>query len=583
MSATPDATTRSSWGPTGLYSSVLIGLVVLLAALALNASPPSPPNIAEFAPQAQHQIKKAPLQQTSDVGSGKGGNGLGGLKPTPTPTVGVHASAAPSQRPIDTAQAHHCFGDPQRQILDTQSPPCISYWDGDNGGDLDPKHGITRTEIRIGYNPLGGDAPTRVMTDLELFFNRYFEFYHRQIKLVDMGKAPGGGSDACTTMKAWANQVAAMHVFAAMVPGGDGEECFPTQLAADHVVTVLGQGAAGWYTQPQMASFAPYLWEYAMAYDNYLDNMGRLFCAQLAHKKAAYSTESDLQSKTRSFGLIFWPQPGPFKFKGTALKNSLARCGVSLNEYDIDALGSDNQAQLDANNAVLAMKGNADPTCGSCATTVVCLCEPLAQQYVAAAADSNRYFPEWMLTWNNDVNADARLLWDNNNPQQRRALMGMAFRPKQVNYPDATLNWALAAVDPGFQVNVNSLGYQKDQVVYWNLLLIASGIQMAGAHLSAQSFQKGLQSTSFPNPWSPQEEGDVGFGGGSHSMTTDASVMWWSDTAPSMYADEGAGTWCYQAGGARYRGTSWSKAIMPPALTGGGFGGTCNPPPTPPG
>jgi hypothetical protein len=64
-------------------------------------------------------------------------------------------------------------------------------------------------------------------------------------------------------------------------------------------------------------------------------------------------------------------------------------------------------------------------------------------------------------------------------------------------------------------------------------------------------------------------------------MTVDASVMWWSDAASSVYPDEGAGSWCYQGGGTRYAGSSWSRATLPPALPGGGFGGTCNPAPTP--
>jgi hypothetical protein len=396
------------------------------------------------------------------------------------------------------------------------------------------------------------------------------------VQFVPLPGAPSGGSDACAKMKAWADEVAAQHFFAATAPGGDGEECFPTELARKHVVTVLAQGAAGWYTQPQMRQFSPYLWEYAMGYDDYLDNMGRFLCAQMKGKSAAYSTETDLQNQTRKFGLIFWPQPGPFPYKGTALKNALARCGAPLNEYDIDALGSDSQAQLDAQNAVLAMKGS-DPTCGSCATTVICLCEPLAQNYIASAADADHYFPEWMLAWNNDENPEPKLLWDNNNPQQRRALMGFAVRPMQVNYPDSTLNWALAAVDPGFQVNLDSLGYFKDQALYWNLLEVVSGIQLAGPRLSAADFQKGMQSASFPNPASPQQEGRVGFGGGSHSMTADAAVMWWSDAASSVYADEGAGSWCYIHAGARYTPSSWSAATMPPALPAGGFNGTCAP------
>ncbi len=48
-------------------------ILLVIAALALVFVPPSPPSVAEFAPQAQENIAKAPDEQSSRFGSGSGG------------------------------------------------------------------------------------------------------------------------------------------------------------------------------------------------------------------------------------------------------------------------------------------------------------------------------------------------------------------------------------------------------------------------------------------------------------------------------------------------------------------------------
>jgi hypothetical protein len=90
---------------------------------------------------------------------------------------------------------------------------------------------------------------------------------------------------------------------------------------------------------------------------------------------------------------------------------------------------------------------------------------------------------------------------------------------------------------------------------YHSLLLIASGVQMAGPHLTPYTFQSGLQGAIFPNPETPLQAGHVGFNGGSHAMTVDAAEVWWSETDPGPYPDEPAGppgVWCYGERGARH-------------------------------
>src|SRR5438067_5052613 len=129
-------------GPGYLLTAAATAGVLLLGVVALSVAQPSPPTVAEFAPSALDQIKAPPSRQGTDVGSGKGGGKTNNKsKPSPTPTV------TPTAPEIIQPRVKNCVGDPPRQIEDPQSPPCVNYWQGNNGGAT--AFGVTANEIRI--------------------------------------------------------------------------------------------------------------------------------------------------------------------------------------------------------------------------------------------------------------------------------------------------------------------------------------------------------------------------------------------------------------------------------------------------
>src|SRR5438067_2140729 len=159
----------------------LVGAVAVIAVvvqLALFAGQASPPAIAEFAPQVQKPIQLAPAEQTAIVGNGQGGAALGARLASPSPSAAIPQGARLSR----------CVGDPPRQIEDPQSPPCVPYWSGDNGGAT--AKGVTRDEVRV----IMATPPVSaaVTAALQSFFNRRFEFYGRHMNIIAM---PSGGSD----------------------------------------------------------------------------------------------------------------------------------------------------------------------------------------------------------------------------------------------------------------------------------------------------------------------------------------------------------------------------------------------------
>jgi hypothetical protein len=109
-------------------------------------------------------------------------------------------------------------------------------------------------------------------------------------------------------------------------------------------------------------------------------------------------------------------------------------------------------------------------------------------------------------------------------------------------------------VDPTIDVNANSGTVGQFYTQYKPLLLLASGIQMAGPRLTPQAFEQALQRTTFPYPVvDPTKSGNVGFHG-DHSMTDDAAEFWWSETGVEpvgIQSPGGTGTLCYVRSAAR--------------------------------
>src|SRR5688572_3792251 len=107
--------------------------LLLVAALALSARQAPPPTIAEFAPQAVSQI----AERSEETAAGR--------ESSATETEQgdrMQQGEAVPQNAIDVARVRRCVGDPPRQIEDPQSPPCVPYWSGDNGGAT--TKGVTR-------------------------------------------------------------------------------------------------------------------------------------------------------------------------------------------------------------------------------------------------------------------------------------------------------------------------------------------------------------------------------------------------------------------------------------------------------
>lgn len=516
--------------PGASAMSIVVVLVMLLAAVALTARQTPPPAIAEFAPQAVEQIKDAPINQSSDYGSGPGGGGGAA-----TTTTSPDGSPPTTERVIEVARVRRCVGEPPRQIEDPQSPPCVPYWDGDNGGAT--AKGVTEDEIRIAVPNNHGDLPAIY----ETFFNSRFEFYGRKLRLITYPAA-----NTCD-------------------PAGQQADAVKVDKQIDAFASSWWLACFGWYYGQELArrgiiyatqdpnyddaylnAYRPYLWQYSMADDRLFSATGAWACQTLANRNARFTNDPKLLGKPRQFAVILRRPSGVSeKVPSMApLVDRLKACGAN------PVYTTDDTSDFEETNVALQLLQSG-------ATTVICMCEWSDYTALSKGATGEGYFPEWVLGTFNALDTNYYIATFGNKEQNQNAF-GLTFRPRQNQPQNEPSFWAQNEVRPTGGQTQDTGARMGSNDLYRNLLLLASGIQMAGPNLTPETFERALQTTAFPNPDTPIKAGKVGFQPSSHSMTIDAAEWWWSNTGVSPYDDKGQGTLCYVNGGARHAGNDWT-------------------------
>jgi hypothetical protein len=523
-------------------------MVAIIVPLAITASPSNPPAIAEFAPEALQQIKEAPKQQGSTLGNGPLGEGGSGILPSPSALAALLPTPSP---PLISVR--HCIGTTGslRQIEDPQSPPCVPFFNGPNGGST--WKGVTGNEITVAV--ANGEDP-RLEQDLINFFNHRFEFYGRKLKLVHYNPA-----DACADP---ANAVC-------------GQPTTPSQQQADaqlvdeklHAFADLGYREAGFGTtfsfydalatrqilsvqdnlteeprsdQAHLTQYAPYEWNFVQTPDQIQRNLADLDCNELAGKKPIWAGSAISQTAPkRVFGLVHAESPdGTASVDTKPLSEGVKRCGVTMVEEGIQE-NSPNTAKL----AIVDMQKQG-------VTTVVCIChQGNVFSELMPQATSQGYYPEWMLQhYMRQDDEGAAYTYP---PDQAVHFFGLRVHNKIQLAANTPYGWAVHEEDPSYGVT------GEFDALYLNLLVLASGIQMAGPHLTPQTFEDGLFRTRFPNPGAdgpPWYQARVGFGPGNHSMEQTEVRVWWSNSGQGT-GEGRSETWCYVDAGRRYGIGEW--------------------------
>jgi hypothetical protein len=516
----------------------IVGVVILavVAALALTAAQTAPPAIAELSPSAVQQIKDAPTEQTSTAGEGDGGGG-GGEGATTTTTAATlpdGTPAVPTTLPptIERARIRRCVGNPPRQTEDPQSPPCVAFWQGDNGGAT--YKGVTADTITLTI-PWGGE---RVAQDLQAYFNKRYEFYGRHLELVNWGFGQN-----CEDRKAAAVSADTyVHAFGTLdATDGNAGACFTAEMARRGLMSSSNSVT---FSDTEMAKLAPYLWQYDMGFDKIVALAGEQYCARLHGANATRAPDPLLARSPRKLGVVLQNSLRDTPLDIAPLERALARCGAKVARYERLST-NDDTGLVSPQNAELAMAGfKSDGV-----TTVLNLGIAFVSQYISGAASKQQYYPEWIFTTYGgfDSTLVVHSFWPD--VQQRQSIIGFSIGSPLRPITHEPAYSAAKEVDSALDPTADFTTLSDFTSQYRALLVMASGIQLAGPNLTPETFAAGMKRSRFPYPAvDPLHSGDVGFTDGDHSMTDDAVEFWWSETAkgPLGYGGDGAsGTFCY--------------------------------------
>lgn len=533
-------------GPGIVFTAIAVAATLTLGVVALDAGQSSPPQVAEFAPSALNQVKNAP-HQLGSLGNPPTGT------PTPTPTASRRATPTPSPTtPIDVPAVRECVGNPPRQIEDPQSPPCVPYWKGNNGGAT--SFGVTADEIRIAV-PQGPqfETPRDDEQAIATFLNTHFEFYGRKIRLMPFYVQDGTFAEPNPTHMIadarYAKSVEDAFASTSYLDRKGAEMPYYDELARLKVVSVQGSGALT--TEAHMRGHAPYEWSFNTATDVMFANLGQFTCAQLVGNPAKYGGPYSWSAATptRTFGVLSTQTPEGTEADIAPLTNALRACNVKPTVIHAS------QAQQ-ANDAV----GPVVQMSQAKVSTVICTCDVGSLRNYMTAAEGQGYAPEW------ETSSYLGGALDNTPnqapPDQAQHMIGLSFNNKYL--PNAQMPWftALRQGDPNASIPTGTTGYQVDNF-YEQMLLLASGIQLAGPHLTPATFQAGLQRAQFPDPGvgaPPYYQSGVGFAGGSHAMKTDAGMVWFDNTQPGTENPQSTGAICWVRHGERHGLDGWRHA-----------------------
>ncbi|MCA1840294.1 MAG: hypothetical protein ABR507_02375 [Actinomycetota bacterium] len=544
---------RSTPRGPGIAYTVLAGIMALMVGvLALNANQAPPPQIAEFAPQSIEQIKKAPNEQGSDFGLFGSGNGAQdqGL------AGGGSILASPTPPPVDVPRLRRCYKQSdgrQTQTEDPQSPPCVAYFDpnkSDNGGAT--SFGVTRDEITVAWP--GTIEKARDTQDLVTFFNSRFEFYGRKIVLQPYGPQGGvfGPVDA-STMQSDADYVYqqfAPFASLAYIPKAGVDHYYYDRLAREpHGIVSINSHATSDMEQ-HFQQFSPYEWSYLPSYDLLMRNYAEFICKSLAGRPPSHAGVGISGNTTpRVFGIVKMIVADNSSPDSAVLRSALNDgCGV---RPAVDVAMSDPKDVI----SKFKIAG---------VTTVICLCQ--AGHYfndLMPEATNEVFFPEWLVSSFHYLDYDsAGQKYPNEHADH---IFGITFHNKWLPQKDMLWYQAIKEVDPEYETGddgFSSTSYER----YYELLALSSGIQMAGPHLTPETFAQGMTKAGFPASGSgndPLYYPGGGFSANDHSMVDDASMIWWSKNDEGYTTNVRVGTFCYVDHGKRYGLGQWPSGDQP--------------------
>ena len=446
-----------------------------------------------------------------------------------------------------------------RQISYSEyAAPCVSKWSGNNGGGT--WNGVTGNTITVAIrHTADSSGPNAVATEAEIeaaggvqysvaeqytqqlvaYFNKIFELYGRQVKLVDFNGQGNYTNEeldqdqaaACADADAAASSV---HAFGVIDFEGNFEPG-PFAECAQRYKLYIPEGAA-YFPESFYQRLNPYIWGITMNCTLISQEFAQFAGQQLFPSSAKWAGMDgvvNLASLPRKIA-TYIPNNAGYQDCQTYQKQLVQQnYGVGSNRQDQYNYALDiSTFPQDAQRAIVQFSANDD-------TSIELACDPISPIFLTQDAVQQNYYPEWVLNGVALTDSDNfAQLWD------QQAINGHLFGLSQAGdtaallSPNGEAGRVLTAA--GIPVNPSSV------VDYYELLPMFNQLQAAGPNLTPANIAAG--SAGLPAGGSDTSPEGPWYFGNTHTLIRGSREVWWNGSGHSQ-ADNKTGTYVAVYGG----------------------------------
>ena len=523
------------YGPLAVFA-----LMLLLMSVLVPSKVPDESALATGAGPGTGSVEEGPQTVATTP---EGGAATPGAT-TPGAAAGAAAGAtAPGAKGGCPDRKEQVPGDPY-------SPPCMTF-SGSNGGGT--SKGVSDKTIKVAYRVLNekgfqqtlaqlagaslSDSPqsvTRTVEALADYFNQRFQFYGRKIEIVFYD---GKGSNTNELLGKGREQAVADAIKVADEIGAFADLSATSEPYAGALADrkVIGFGTP-YLSRKWHEDHAPYAW--SIATDGSIVSE---FAAEYSVKKL-YGGKADhaggtLKGKPRVFGTLA-PENSWYQESVDNAEEVIKKAGQKpgyRRAYVLDLGTMSNQATQ----IISDFKSRG-------ITTIVCGCDPILPVFLSGVANREQYYPEFIIVGTALTDADiVGQLWNQNFASHAFGVSPLdGFVP-----PTKTIAYAayksVRQDEPAFSVDL----------IYYQMYMLAIGLQMAGPDLNPQTFDSGM--ANYPAKTGPFGLWD--FGPGDRTAANDVREIYWDPGAISTYNGK-QGAYIGANEGARYQRDQIPKA-----------------------
>jgi len=542
-------------------------MALLVLPSALNVPQSTPSQTLEFAPVPPTDDEPPPPDagNTSSLGLGSSGS-LGTMAVTAEqagvgiPEIPIGVGASPVTK--------RCVGSPPRQTEDALAPPCVAFFEGDNGGATAP--GVSGGEVRVlvykdpDSGEVGGelydlgeppeDGEYLTLGEWRIFqthFNQRYQTYGRRVHFW-----VHYADETTTPEQRTADAIRALDEvdpFAVISYAAGNAETYVGTLTNRDRLVFLGNpeyGAeAGLGAEQQFyAGAAGKIWSFWPTIERRAALYATSVCREFVPHEVSYSGQAADLGTPRAFGVLRAADPARRDLDRywELVTEAVGNCGgnvVATGTFRRDSTICTDPSNAVANMAELQSKG----------TTTILFGGALNVCHSQTASGMN-WLPEWFVMPDGDNNAS----WFARNQDARawEHARGMTLAPLRGLIEDDICVRAAVEADPSVEGD-----YTRTSTLclsYPDARQLFTGIQVAGPMLTNDNLERGFRAI----PAIPSDDAAVEtcfYRPGEYTCLQDAQVQWWDPTGDDPQSSA-PGCWRSREGGRRYLVGTWPQS-----------------------